>query len=193
MADPHSILKKVFGYDSFRPGQEDIVRRLLDGQDVLAVMPTGAGKSICYQVPALLLPGITIVVSPLVSLMKDQVGALVQAGVAAAFLNNSLTDNQKALMLRRAREGWYKIIYVAPERLEMPGFQRFAQEKLISMVTVDEATASASGGRTSAQLSAHQGVRGQPAESPGGGRVHGHGDGPGAGRHPQPPRTPSAL
>ena len=75
MADPHSILKKVFGYDSFRPGQEDIVRRLLDGQDVLAVMPTGAGKSICYQVPALLLPGITIVVSPLVSLMKDQVGS----------------------------------------------------------------------------------------------------------------------
>ena len=100
---------------------------------------TGAGKSICYQVPALLLPGITLVVSPLVSLMKDQVGALVQAGVAAAFLNNSLTDNQKALMLHRAREGWYKIIYVAPERLEMPGFQRFVQEQQISMVTVDEA------------------------------------------------------
>ena len=139
MENPHSILKKVFGYDSFRPGQEQIVQRLQAGQDVLAVMPTGAGKSICYQVPALLLPGITIVVSPLVSLMKDQVGALVQAGVAAAFLNNSLTDNQKALMLRRAREGWYKIIYVAPERLEMPGFQRFAQEREISMVTVDEA------------------------------------------------------
>ncbi len=85
MENPHSILKKVFGYDSFRPGQEEIVSRLLAGQDVLAVMPTGAGKSICYQVPALLLPGITIVVSPLVSLMKDQVGALVQAGVAAAF------------------------------------------------------------------------------------------------------------
>ena len=139
MENPHSILKKVFGYDSFRPGQEEIVSRLLAGQDVLAVMPTGAGKSICYQVPALLLPGITIVVSPLVSLMKDQVGALVQAGVAAAFLNNSLNDNQKALMLHRAREGWYKIIYVAPERLEMPGFQRFAQEREISMVTVDEA------------------------------------------------------
>ena len=139
MESSHSILKKVFGYDSFRPGQEEIVSRLLAGQDVLAVMPTGAGKSICYQVPALLLPGITIVVSPLVSLMKDQVGALVQAGVAAAFLNNSLNDNQKALMLRRAREGWYKIIYVAPERLEMPGFQRFAQEREISMVTVDEA------------------------------------------------------
>ena len=139
MENPHSILKKVFGYDSFRPGQEEIVNRLLAGQDVLAVMPTGAGKSICYQVPALLLPGITIVVSPLVSLMKDQVGALVQAGVAAAFLNNSLTDNQKALMLHRAREGWYKIIYVAPERLEMPGFQRLVQEREISMVTVDEA------------------------------------------------------
>ena len=139
METPHSILKKFFGYDSFRPGQEQIVQRLLAGQDVLAVMPTGAGKSICYQVPALMLPGITLVVSPLVSLMKDQVGALVQAGVAAAFLNNSLTDNQKALMLHRAREGWYKIIYVAPERLEMPGFQRFVQEQQISMVTVDEA------------------------------------------------------
>ncbi|MGN0707501.1 MAG: RecQ family ATP-dependent DNA helicase [Faecalibacterium sp.] len=139
MEQTHEILKKVFGYDRFRPGQEEIVDRLLSGQDVLAVMPTGAGKSICYQIPALLLPGITLVVSPLVSLMKDQVGALVQAGVAAAFLNNSLTDHQKALMLHRAREGWYKIIYVAPERLEMPGFQRFAQEQKISMVTVDEA------------------------------------------------------
>ena len=139
MEQAHEVLKKVFGYDSFRPGQEAVVRSLLSGQDVLAVMPTGAGKSICYQVPALLLPGVTLVVSPLVSLMKDQVGALVQAGVAAAYLNNSLTDNQKALMLRRAREGWYKIIYVAPERLEMPGFVRFAQEQRISMVTVDEA------------------------------------------------------
>ena len=139
METPHSILKKIFGYDDFRPGQEQIVRSILAGQDVLAVMPTGAGKSICYQVPALLLPGITLVISPLVSLMKDQVGALVQAGVAAAFLNNSLTDNQKALMLHRARQGWYKIIYVAPERLEMPGFQRFVQEQQISMVTVDEA------------------------------------------------------
>ena len=139
MENPHSILKKVFGYDSFRPGQEEIVSRLLAGQDVLAVMPTGAGKSICYQVPALLLPGITIVVSPLVSLMKDQVGTLVQAGVAAAFLNNSLTDNQKALMLHRAREGWYKIIYVAPERLNTARFLDFAYYADISMVTVDEA------------------------------------------------------
>ena len=100
MADPHSILKKVFGYDSFRPGQEEIVRRLLDGQDVLAVMPTGAGKSICYQVPALLLPGITIVVSPLVSLMKDQVGALVQAGVAAVILDVVFDLGSKVLRTR---------------------------------------------------------------------------------------------
>ncbi len=139
MQDAARVLKQYFGYDAFRPGQEAIVRRLLDGQDVLAVMPTGAGKSVCYQVPALLLPGITLVISPLVSLMKDQVGALVQAGVKAAFLNNSLNDRQKALMLQRAREGWYKIIYVAPERLEMPGFLRFAREQPISMVAVDEA------------------------------------------------------
>ena len=102
MENPHSILKKVFGYDSFRPGQEDIVRRLLDGQDVLAVMPTGAGKSICYQVPALLLPGITIVVSPLVSLMKDQVGALVQAGVAAVLCDVVLSMGRGVLSQRSA-------------------------------------------------------------------------------------------
>ena len=155
MENPHSILKKVFGYDSFRPGQEEIVSRLLAGQDVLAVMPTGAGKSICYQVPALLLPGITIVVSPLVSLMKDQVGALVQAGVAAAFLNNSLTDNQKALMLHRAREGWYKIIYVAPERLTTEAFLDFASSGLrrsgrSAWSRWTRRTASASGDRISA-------------------------------------------
>ena len=165
--------KKVFGYDGFRPGQEEIVSRLLAGQDVLAVMPTGAGKSICYQVPALLLPGITIVVSPLVSLMKDQVGALVQAGVAAAFLNNSLTDNQKALMLRRAREGWYKIIYVAPERLEMPGFQRFAQEREVRAVEagrdlVGEAPRSAGTGAQGAGPCGHHLLQHHPA----GGRDH---------------------
>ena len=174
METPHSILKKFFGYDSFRPGQEQIVQRLLAGQDVLAVMPTGAGKSICYQVPALLLPGITLVVSPLVSLMKDQVGALVQAGVAAAFLNNSLTDNQKALMLHRAREGWYKIIYVAPERLEMPGFQRFVQEQQISMVGGRGPLHQPVGAGLPPQLPAHPGLRGQPAHPAGGGRIHGH-------------------
>lgn len=133
------MLKKTFGYDSFRPGQEPVVDALVSGRDVLAVMPTGAGKSICYQIPALLLPGITVVVSPLVSLMQDQVRALVSVGVKAAYLNSSLNDRQKALMLQRACDGWYKIIYVAPERLEMPGFRRFCMCQPISMVVVDEA------------------------------------------------------
>ena len=133
------MLKKIFGYDSFRPGQEPVADALVQGRDVLAVMPTGAGKSICYQIPALLLPGITIVVSPLVSLMQDQVRALVSVGVKAAYLNSSLNDRQKALMLQRAADGWYKIIYVAPERLEMPGFLRLCSVQPISMVVVDEA------------------------------------------------------
>ena len=133
------LLRRVFGYDRFRPGQGEIVEAILAGRDVLAVMPTGAGKSVCYQIPALMLPGITVVVSPLVSLMQDQVRALVAAGVKAAYLNNSLTDNQKALMLHRAREGWYKIIYVAPERLLLPGFLAFARTQPVSMVVVDEA------------------------------------------------------
>jgi len=137
--DPYQTLKRVFGYDEFRPGQAELVQQLLAGRDVLAVMPTGAGKSLCYQVPALMLPGVTVVVSPLVSLMQDQVRALVAAGVKAAYLNNSLTDSQKALMLRRACEGWYKIIYVAPERLLTPGFLRFARTQPVSMLVVDEA------------------------------------------------------
>ena len=139
MENPHSILKKVFGYDSFRPGQEEIVSRLLAGQDVLAVMPTGAGKSICYQVPALLLPGITLVVSPLISLMQDQVKALNDVGVHAAFINSALTEGQIRKALSLAAQGVYKIIYVAPERLESWEFLDFATHTEISMVTVDEA------------------------------------------------------
>jgi homoserine kinase len=120
MENPHSILKKVFGYDSFRPGQEDIVRRLLDGQDVLAVMPTGAGKSICYQVPALLLPGITIVVSPLVSLMKDQVGALVQAGVQV-FKDAVYNLSRAALVPAAFCEGRHDLLAIATEdKLHQP-------------------------------------------------------------------------
>ncbi|MDE7418390.1 MAG: DNA helicase RecQ [Lachnospiraceae bacterium] len=133
------ILKTYFGYDSFRNGQEDIVQSILSGEDALAIMPTGAGKSICYQVPALMLPGITIVVSPLISLMQDQVKALNEAGVHAAFINSSLTETQIAKAMRFAAEGRYKIIYVAPERLESAGFMQFAQNAKISMVTVDEA------------------------------------------------------
>ena len=133
------VLKTYYGYDSFRGGQERVINALLSGRDALAIMPTGAGKSICYQVPALMLPGITLVISPLVSLMRDQVTQLVQMGIPAAFLNSSLTHKQYLLALERAKEGRYKIIYVAPERLETEGFRAFAETAEISMVAVDEA------------------------------------------------------
>ena len=127
-------LKRYFGYDSFRPGQEEIVSALLAGRDALAIMPTGAGKSLCYQVPALLLPGLTLVISPLISLMQDQVKGLNAAGIHAAF-----TETQIARALDLAAEGSYKLVYVAPERLESPVFRSFAAGADISMVTVDEA------------------------------------------------------
>lgn len=133
------ILKTCFGYDTFRGGQEPVINALLSGRDAMAVMPTGAGKSICYQVPALMLPGITLVISPLVSLMRDQVTALVQMGIPAAFLNSTLTFRQYLLALDRAKAGRYKIIYVAPERLETEGFLSFAEQAEISLIAVDEA------------------------------------------------------
>lgn len=132
-------LKTYYGYDAFREGQERVVDALLSGRDALAIMPTGAGKSVCYQIPALLLPGITLVISPLVSLMADQVTALVQMGVPAAYLNSTLTYRQYLLALERARAGRYKLIYVAPERLENEGFLEFVRHADISLVAVDEA------------------------------------------------------
>ncbi len=132
-------LKHYFGYDSFRPGQEQAIDAMLSGRDTFAIMPTGAGKSICYQIPALLCDGISLVISPLVSLMKDQVAALVQMGVRAAFVNSSLTPRQISVVLQRARQGQYKIIYVAPERLLTAGFQSFVMDAPIKYVTVDEA------------------------------------------------------
>ena len=135
----YEVLKKYFGYDSFREGQEMLVDALLNGQDVLGIMPTGAGKSLCYQIPALLLPGITLVVSPLISLMKDQVSTLNQAGIHAAFLNSSLSAAQYRKALGFAMEGRYKIIYVAPERLLTPEFLCAVQSMEISMISVDEA------------------------------------------------------
>lgn len=137
--DALEVLKTYFGYDSFRDGQEDIIASILEGRDVLAIMPTGAGKSVCYQVPALLLPGITLVISPLISLMQDQVKALNEAGIPAAFINSSLMERQIEETLHMVLEGAYKILYVAPERLESPGFLQFAGSAVISMVTVDEA------------------------------------------------------
>ena len=132
-------LKHYFGYDSLRPGQKELMDGILQGKDVLGIMPTGAGKSLCYQVPALMLEGITLVVSPLISLMSDQVKALNQAGVHAAYINSSLTENQIHAALAYAAQGKYKIIYVAPERLNTARFLDFAYYADISMVTVDEA------------------------------------------------------
>ena len=139
MENPHSILKKVFGYDSFRPGQEQIVSRLLAGQDVLAVMPTGAGKSICYQIPAAILPGVAIVISPLISLMRDQVDALNDVGLPAAFINTTQTPDEQDLVFAQALSGQIKLLYVAPERLETERFRNFAVRVPISLVAVDEA------------------------------------------------------
>ena len=139
MDQRQQLLQEVFGYPEFRPGQEPLIDSLLSGRDAVGIMPTGAGKSICYQLPALLLPGITVVVSPLISLMKDQVSALVQAGVRAAYINSSLTEGQCRKAMENARSGVYKIIYVAPERLLTPGFLALGQFQAINMVCVDEA------------------------------------------------------
>lgn len=132
-------LRRHFGYGSFRPGQEGVVSAILGGRDALAVMPTGAGKSICYQVPGIVLDGLTLVISPLVSLMGDQVRALIDAGVRGAYLNSTLTPGQQATVLRRAAQGAYQIMYVAPERLSDPRFLEFAQAARVPLVAVDEA------------------------------------------------------
>lgn len=133
------ILKQYFGYSAFRPGQDALVSHILEGRDTLGIMPTGAGKSICYQVPALAFSGLTLVISPLISLMKDQVGALHESGVAAAYLNSALSAPEMREVIANAREGRYKLLYIAPERLTTPDFLDFACQTEISMVTIDEA------------------------------------------------------
>jgi len=137
--DKYQVLKQYFGYEEFREGQEGLIDSILAGRDTLGIMPTGAGKSLCFQVPALMMKGITLVISPLISLMQDQVSALNQAGIHAAYLNSSLTVNQYYKALSYAREGRYPIIYVAPERLVTEEFLDFAIHAEIAMVVVDEA------------------------------------------------------
>ncbi len=136
---PEEALKVLFGYDAFRSGQKPLIDSILAGRDTFAVMPTGAGKSLCYQIPALLLPGITLVISPLISLMQDQVKALNEAGVPAAFINSSLSERDFSETVSKTLRGRYKILYVAPERLTAEGFIGLAKRVSISMVTVDEA------------------------------------------------------
>ena len=135
----YDVLKQYFGHAAFRDGQGELIDAVLSGRDALGIMPTGGGKSVCYQLPALLMEGVTLVVSPLISLMKDQVMALKDAGVSAAFLNSSLTPEQMRIVYRNIRAGKYKIIYIAPERLDGEGFVSLAQGLKISLVAVDEA------------------------------------------------------
>ena len=133
------ILKKYFGYDSFREGQEEVINEILKGRDVLAIMPTGAGKSLCYEIPALMMDGITIIISPLISLMQDQVTALKDLGITATYINSSLSDFEIGSILNDIKNDKYKIVYVAPERLENQSFIDFMANIKIAMVTVDEA------------------------------------------------------
>ena len=137
--DKFEILERYFGYTSFREGQQTLIDGVLSGSDVLGIMPTGGGKSICYQVPAMLLPGVTVVISPLISLMRDQVLSLKTAGIPAAYINSTLTGTQLRTVLQRLQEGKYKLLYVAPERLEYPGFLSVVSRLKISLVAVDEA------------------------------------------------------
>ena len=137
--DARRALRNCFGYEDFRLGQKSVIEAIIAGRDVLAVMPTGAGKSLCYQIPSIILPGVAIVVSPLVSLMGDQVRALVQAGVHAAYLNSTLSPAAQGRVMERARAGEFDIVYVAPERLEDARFVDFASRARIALIAVDEA------------------------------------------------------
>ncbi len=139
LEEARDLLKRVYGYDSFRQGQEDIIAAITGGSDTLAILPTGGGKSVCYQIPAMLLAGTTIVVSPLISLMKDQVDALRRVGVPAAFLNSSLGAAEYREVLRAALNGEYKLLYVAPERLDAPMFGELSERMRIPLIAIDEA------------------------------------------------------
>ncbi|MBO8170260.1 MAG: DNA helicase RecQ [Bacillaceae bacterium] len=134
-----NYLKRIYGYDTFRPGQERVISDLLTGRDTVGIMPTGGGKSICYQIPSLIFPGTTIVISPLISLMQDQVDALKALGIPAAFLNSTLKKREWSRILNEAAQGEYRLLYVAPERLEADSFQALVREMPISFVAIDEA------------------------------------------------------
>ncbi|HMI55973.1 MAG TPA: DEAD/DEAH box helicase, partial [Gemmatimonadaceae bacterium] len=137
--DAHRVLKRAFGYDKFRPGQEAAVSAVLAGRDTVVVLPTGGGKSLCFQVPALIMPGLTVVVSPLISLMKDQVDALTAKGLPAAFINSTLTSGQVSDRLARADRGEIKLLYVAPERFDQGSTAERLRAMGVSLLAVDEA------------------------------------------------------
>src|SRR3984957_4457706 len=132
------LLKRYFGFPSFRPLQREIIRATMEGRDVFALLPTGGGKSLCFQLPALLRPGLTVVVSPLIALMKDQVDAMQAAGVGATFLNSALAAGESRQRLRGLHQHEYRLLYVAPERLMLSGFLEDLQRWNIDLIAVDE-------------------------------------------------------
>ncbi|HSU50931.1 MAG TPA: RecQ family ATP-dependent DNA helicase, partial [Segetibacter sp.] len=141
LPDPQTVLQRVFGYDSFRHNQQEIVEHVLSGQNAVVLMPTGGGKSLCYQVPALCLPGVTIVVSPLIALMKDQVDALLVNGIKAAFLNSSQSNAEQSVIFQQLKSNQLKLLYLAPERLmgNETQFMNFLQQINVSLFAIDEA------------------------------------------------------
>lgn len=164
--EPADILKKYFGYDSFRPVQEEVIRTILSGQDVLAIMPTGAGKSVCFQVPALALPAGTVVISPLISLMKDQVEALAGEGVPASYVNSTVPPAESIQRLRDLYTGRLKLLYMAPEKLEPSYFTECLRQVPLSFLWWTRRTACPSGGMTSARATAASTISSAPC--PGG-------------------------
>ena len=138
LSTAHALLRNVFGFSAFRPGQEEIVTAVLDGENVLAVMPTGSGKSLCYQLPAIARPGLTVVVSPLIALMRDQVRSLTAAGVAAGSLNSSNEPAENARVVTLLRKGELRLLYLAPERLARPDTVEMLAESDVSLMAIDE-------------------------------------------------------
>ena len=181
--DIHDLLKTRFGYDDFRPLQAEIIQTVLAERDALVLMPTGGGKSLCYQLPALCLEGLTLVVSPLIALMKDQVDALRANGVAAAFINSTVPAPEARSIYREARAGRLKILYIAPERLAAAGFSEFLRAVRVSLIAIDEAHCISEWGHDFRPDYRNLHVlRDRFPETPGD-CPHGNGDRPGTGRH----------